>query len=108
MNKTTTRIAIAAVPVMIAGSSSAQTDLYSTVTNLWWEGPKTNILAIAEERLARRFPDERTAGRSVMSFPFGSRAPAAPAEGRIVLQFCDDFRRNPRKRPQNRPLRSGL
>ena len=49
MNKATTSIAIAAVLVMIAGSSSAQTDLYSTVTNLWWEGPKTNILAIAED-----------------------------------------------------------
>ena len=57
MNKTTTRIAIAAVLVMIAGSSSAQTDLYSTVTNLWWEGPKTNILAIAEERLAANTND---------------------------------------------------
>ena len=57
MNKATTRIAIAAVLVMIAGSSSAQTDLYSTVTNLWWEGPKTNILAIAEERLAANTND---------------------------------------------------
>ena len=57
MNKATTRIAIAAVLVMIACSSSAQTDLYSTVTNLWWEGPKTNILAIAEERLAANTND---------------------------------------------------
>ena len=30
----------------------AQADLYSTVTNLWWNGPKTNILALAEQRLA--------------------------------------------------------
>ena len=79
MNKTTTSIAI--VLITLASSSSAQTDLYSTVTNLWWEGPKTNILAIAEERLARRFPDERTAGRSVMSFPFGSRAPPRRRRG---------------------------
>ena len=57
MNKTTTRIAIAAVLVALVGSSSAQTDLYSTVTNLWWEGPKTNILAIAEERLAANTND---------------------------------------------------
>ena len=57
MNKTTTHIAIAAVLVTLAGSSSAQTDLYSTVTNLWWEGPKTNILAIAEERLAANTND---------------------------------------------------
>ena len=47
MNKTTTSIAI--VLITLASSSSAQTDLYSTVTNLWWEGPKTNILAIAED-----------------------------------------------------------
>ena len=40
--------------------------------------------------------------------PNRSRVPAAPAEGRTILQFCDDFRTNPRKRPQNRPLRSGL
>ena len=33
---------------------------------------------------------------------------AAPAEGRILLQFCDDFRRNPRKCPQNRLLRFEL
>lgn len=32
-------------------------DLYSTVTNLWWNGPKTNILAIAEERLAANTND---------------------------------------------------
>ena len=57
MNKATTSIAIAAVLVALVGSSSAQTDLYSTVTNLWWEGPKTNILAIAEERLAANTND---------------------------------------------------
>ena len=55
MNKTTTSIAI--VLITLASSSSAQTDLYSTVTNLWWEGPKTNILAIAEERLAANTND---------------------------------------------------
>ena len=46
---------IAASIVMLlafAGPSHAQSELYATVTNLWWNGPKTNILAIAEERLA--------------------------------------------------------
>lgn len=32
-------------------------DLYSTVTNLWWNGPKTNVLAIAEARLSSNTND---------------------------------------------------
>lgn len=32
-------------------SAPAETELYETVTNLWWNGPKTNIFAIADARL---------------------------------------------------------
>ena len=28
-------------------------DLYTTVTNLWWEGPKTNLIAVADNRLTQ-------------------------------------------------------
>lgn len=28
-------------------------DLYATITNLWWEGPKTNLISIAENRLTQ-------------------------------------------------------
>ena len=37
----------------VAGSISlAQTNFYTNVTNLWYQGYKTNVLAIAEARLA--------------------------------------------------------
>lgn len=34
------------------GTSHAQTNFYTNVTNLWYQGYKTNVLAIANERLA--------------------------------------------------------
>ena len=39
---------------MVVGvnASLAQTDFYTNVTNLWYQGYKTNVLEIAEQRLA--------------------------------------------------------
>ena len=57
MERTTTTIALIAALLAFACPTRAQSDLYAMVTNLWWEGPKTNILAIAEERLAANTND---------------------------------------------------
>ena len=35
----------------------AQTDFYANVTNLWYQGNKTNVLAIANARLAQNSND---------------------------------------------------
>ncbi|MBQ6247769.1 MAG: hypothetical protein IJK04_12940, partial [Kiritimatiellae bacterium] len=35
-----------------AFSAAAQNGLYETVTNLWWDGSKSNVIAIADARLA--------------------------------------------------------
>ena len=45
--------------MMIAGlgTSHAQTNFYTNVTNLWYQGYKTNVLAIANERLAANSND---------------------------------------------------
>ena len=45
-------LVLVALMLSLPPSALAQADLYSTVTNLWWNGPKTNILALAEQRLA--------------------------------------------------------
>ena len=39
------------------GTSHAQTNFYTNVTNLWYQGYKTNVLAIANERLAANSND---------------------------------------------------
>ena len=39
------------------GTSLAQTNFYTNVTNLWYQGYKTNVLAIANERLAANSND---------------------------------------------------
>ena len=45
--------------LMFAGLSTslAQTNFYTNVTNLWYQGYKTNVLAIANERLAANSND---------------------------------------------------
>ena len=45
-------LVLVAAMLAFAPHARAQADLYSTVTNLWWNGPKTNLLALAEQRLA--------------------------------------------------------
>ena len=40
-----------------AGSGLAQTNFYTNVTNLWYQGYKTNVLAIAEQRLQQNTND---------------------------------------------------
>lgn len=57
MKKLAKIIVAVAMSSAAAGVSRAQTGLYATVTNLWWNGPKTNILAIAEDRLAANGDD---------------------------------------------------
>ncbi len=57
MMKNYTAVFAVVMLLLFAPPVAAQTDLYSTVTNLWWEGPKTNIIAIAEERLSSNTND---------------------------------------------------
>ena len=57
MKQEMTPVALIAAFLAVACQARAQSDLYATVTNLWWNGPKTNILAIAEERLAANTND---------------------------------------------------
>ena len=47
-----TIIVCVAVSMLLHAEAFGQ-DLYSTITNLWWEGPKTNLITIAEDRLAQ-------------------------------------------------------
>ena len=46
-----TIIVLIALPMLLHAEAFGQ-DLFSTITNLWWEGPKTNLITIAEDRLA--------------------------------------------------------
>ena len=44
--------------VIVSGSNVlAQTNFYTNVTNLWYQGYKTNVLEIAEQRLAANTDD---------------------------------------------------
>ena len=43
--------------VLGGGTSLAQTNFYTNVTNLWYQGYKTNVLAIANARLAANSND---------------------------------------------------
>ena len=49
-------ILLCSLPFLLGGTTFGQ-DLYSTITNLWWNGPKTNVLAIASERLSANSND---------------------------------------------------
>lgn len=55
------RLCTIAAAIAIAGNAFAQTnapmDNFSLVTNLWYEGHKSNVLAIAEQRLAANSND---------------------------------------------------
>lgn len=47
------KILIGLLLTIIGGSASlAQTNFYTTVTNLWYQGSKSNVLAMANTRLA--------------------------------------------------------
>jgi hypothetical protein len=48
---------LACVMVACVNGAWAQTDFYSNVTNLWWQGYKTNVLVIANARLAQNTND---------------------------------------------------
>ena len=43
--------------VIAGGASLAQTNFYTNVTNLWYQGHKSNVLEIAEQRLAANTDD---------------------------------------------------
>lgn len=52
-----TIIGIVSLIIITAQISLAQTNFYTNVTNLWYQGNKTNVLAITEQRLQQNTND---------------------------------------------------
>lgn len=80
-----TRHAIPITGLFICFVACAQQDFYSSVTNLWWDGPKTSILAIANERLGLNSND--IAGAVLLlegSFAFGDASSISNAAKRFM------------------------
>lgn len=53
----TNTIGIVSLIIITVQISLAQTNFYTNVTNLWYQGNKTNVLAIAEQRLQQNTND---------------------------------------------------
>ncbi len=52
-----TLISLFSVIVLLAQLTVAQTNFFTNVTNLWYQGYKSNVLAIAEQRLQQNTND---------------------------------------------------
>ena len=71
-------LVLVAAMLAFAPHARAQADLYSTVTNLWWNGPKTNLLALAEQRLAAAYPRDALHEDGWLDGPATNAPPAVP------------------------------